>query len=251
MPERFGLIGYPLGHSFSRSYFSKKFEQEGLRAEYLNFPLESISDFPALLNAEAGLQGLNVTIPYKESIRPYLHHLDELARKVGAVNTIHFSYKEEGRGPVLTGYNTDLIGFANALKPLLRNWHTAALVLGSGGAAKAVIHVLGEWQIDWKLVSRRRGSDRLSYAELSRDLIRDYPLIINTSPLGMHPNTRSCPRIPYEGLGARHLLFDLVYNPSETLFMKKGLERGATVSNGYCMLVEQAEAAWRIWNNGL
>jgi shikimate dehydrogenase len=243
----YGLIGYPLGHSFSASYFADKFSREGIDAEYRNFPLEDIRSFEELVKQESGLKGLNVTVPYKQKIIPYLQSLSEQAKEVGAVNTISFI---RSRGELkLAGDNTDVIGFRRSLEENLDSRHQAALVLGSGGSSKAVCKVLEKMGMEYALVSRKRGEDRISYADLDEDMMQRFPVIINTTPLGMYPQVDNCPDIPYENLGPGHLLFDLIYNPSLTRFLERGKKQGALYVNGYDMLVYQAEASWKIWNN--
>lgn len=237
----YGIIGYPITHSFSPAYFAEKFRLLGIRTEYQAFALEDLREFPALLRAHPELKGLNVTIPYKEAIRSFLDETDEVAAAVGAINTIKI---EKGK---LKGYNTDVIGFSRALQPLLQAHHDRALVLGTGGAAKAVQYVLAALQIPVQLVSRQAGPGMLVYEELSPKLVVQHHLIINTTPLGMWPHIDACPLLPYEALSARHLLYDLIYNPEQTLFLQQGAARGATTANGYGMLVQQAEAAWAIW----
>lgn len=245
----FGLIGYPLSHSFSRRYFSDKFAKEGIQdAAYELFPLPNITAFPDLLADHPNLVGLNVTIPYKQAVLPYLDALDAGAEAVGAVNTIKI---EQGQ---LTGYNTDVAGFERSLQQLLRRKDRRperALVLGTGGASLAVIYVLGQLGIAYQLVSRQAAADRITYEELSTKDVRRHRLIINTTPLGMSPNVDTFPPIPYEGIGNEHLLFDLVYNPEVTAFLRKGGERGAAISNGLNMLYGQAEKAWEIWQADL
>jgi len=242
----FGLIGYPLGHSFSAPYFKQKFEDEEIVAEYRNFPLEQISDFEELVKREPKLVGLNVTVPYKQKIIPYLDALNPTARSIGAVNTIFFCRKE-GRISLL-GYNSDVLGFERSLKEHLKEEHKQALVLGSGGSSKAVIHVLDGLGISFQLVSRKRGEGLLSYDQLDRKIMESHKLIINTTPLGMHPKIDSYPEIPYEMITPHHLLFDLVYNPEKTHFLSMGQEQGASIVNGSDMLVYQAEGSWEIWN---
>lgn len=243
----YGLIGFPLGHSFSASFFNEKFEKEGRKAEYRNFPLEDLEQFEELVKANPSLMGLNVTVPYKQKVIPYLDALNETARKVQAVNTIKFC-REGGRlGRI--GFNTDVTGFERSLSGHLESRHRKALVLGTGGSSKAVVHVLEKLGIAYSLVSRAGTGIVLSYEELNSSIVGDALLIINTSPLGMHPDVDSAPAIPYESLGDRHLLFDLVYNPAKTLFMKKGEDRGAKAVNGMDMLKYQALAAWDIWNS--
>ncbi len=242
----FGLIGFPLGHSFSVSYFSEKFSREGIQASYRNFPLKNIAEFKELVVSEQGLAGLNVTVPYKEQILPYLDALSETARNIKAVNTICFCRKE-GRH-VLVGHNTDVIGFERSLEEHLKDRHNAALVLGTGGSSKAVVYVLERLGMEYSLVSRSRGEDRISYDELDDEMVANHPVIINTTPLGMHPDTDFFPSIPYQAITPEHLLFDLIYNPEKTAFLFKGEERGARCVNGYDMLGYQAEASWEIWN---
>lgn len=242
--RRFGLIGYPLGHSFSGRYFAKKFEREGLAdCRYDLFPIPSIEGLPALLHETAGLVGLNVTIPYKELVLSFLDRSDPVVALIGACNCLHIG--SDG----ITGHNTDVVGFAGTLKPRLKAHHRSALVLGTGGASKAVCHVLGELGIDCLKVGRKPDVPGvLDYGELSEMGLEGHTLIVNTTPLGMQPRTEEAPPIPYDALTTKHLLYDLVYNPSVTRFMALGMERGAEVMNGGEMLVMQAEESWRIWN---
>lgn len=243
--RNFGLIGFPLGHSFSKRYFSEKFETEKIDARYELYELEKIEKFSDLIQ-DVELSGLSVTIPYKEQVIPYLHELDETAAQIGAVNAIRFIRTADKL--ILKGYNTDAIGFENSLKPHLKPQHNKALILGTGGASKAIIYVLGKLGIECKSVSRTAQNGQLSYADLNENLLANYKLIVNATPLGTFPNTNACPDIPYQYLSNEHLLFDVVYNPSETLFMKKGIEKGAYALNGEAMLIGQAVAAWEIWN---
>jgi shikimate dehydrogenase len=241
----FGLIGKKLDHSFSPGYFNEKFRVEGiLDASYRAFPLDEISDFPALLSSMPNLRGLNVTIPYKEAIIPYLDELDKSAEAVGAVNCIDI------RNEKLIGHNTDITGFEKSLMQILKGRKDIdrALVLGSGGAAKAVNFVLKKLEIQYITLSRNPKQNQIAYKDIDKQLIKEHKLIINCSPLGMYPNLESCPEIPYHFLGNNHILYDLVYNPPETTFMKNGKNRGAEVVNGLEMLHVQAEAAWEIWN---
>lgn len=242
----FGLIGFPLGHSFSVPYFAGKFSEEGIEAEYRNFPLEDIAGFEDLVRSHPDLVGLNVTVPFKEKIIPYLDALDRTSRIVRAVNTIFFCRKD-GRLTLL-GYNTDVLGFSRSLKEHLKPNHQQALVLGTGGSSKAVEFVLETLGISYQMVSRTGREGVLAYEDLDHKLINGYPLIINTTPLGMHPQVDSCPEIPYEAVTSAHLMFDLVYNPEKTLFLSRGEQQGATIVNGHDMLVYQAEASWEIWN---
>lgn len=239
----FGLIGYPLSHSFSKGFFAEKFAKEGISdCTYENFPLENISQFPALLEQQPNLRGLNVTIPYKEAVLPWLDELSPAAEQIKAVNCIQF---HEG---VRIGFNTDVTGFKRSLQPLLKPHHTHALVLGTGGAAKAVMFVLQELNIPHTVVSRNAQAGVITYDELDKDNMEVHTIIINTSPLGMYPQTDAAPPIPYEYITKHHLMYDLIYNPAQTLFLKKGEEKGATIKNGHEMLVLQAEASWDIWN---
>jgi shikimate dehydrogenase len=259
----YGLIGYPLGHSFSASYFSRKFEKEGIEASYRNFPIEDLKELDGFLESIAeqetlvkgvsdpdiragDLAGLNVTVPYKQAVVPHLHSLSDTARAVGAVNTI--SIIRKGGGLQLHGDNTDVIGFRESLEKKLSSKHTSALVLGTGGSSRAVVHVLEHLGIGVTMVSRSAGEGKVPYKELDSELLAGTPLIINTTPLGMYPRVEGFPRIPYDAIGPGHLLFDLVYNPEKTLFLSLGEEQGATIVNGYEMLCGQAEGSWRIWN---
>ena len=242
----YGLIGYPLGHSFSLPYFTEKFAREGKDAEYRNFPLENISGFEDLVEKETQLAGLNVTVPYKQEVLPFLHTLSETAESIGAVNTISF-IREEG-SLKLQGDNTDVTGFRQSLEEHLQKQHQSALVLGTGGSSKAVCFVLEQLGITYTRVSRSAGEGRISYEEVDRQKMAQSLLIINTTPLGMHPDVHNYPDLPYRYLTPGHLLFDLVYNPERTRFLALGEELGASIVNGYDMLVKQAEASWKIWN---
>lgn len=240
--RQLGLIGYPLSHSFSKEYFRGKFEREGIGGyDYELFPLESIDQLPALLAGRPDLLGLNVTIPHKVSVLPYLDELDTTAAAIGAVNTIRIT------GGRLKGYNTDAYGFRTSLEPLLLPSHRKALILGTGGASRAIIYVLEELGIDYIFASRNPEAKEIGYDEIDRAVIHSYPLIINATPLGTYPNVNECPDIPYGELDGQNLLFDLVYNPAETLFLRNGKKRGARTSNGMEMLRLQAEKAWEIW----
>ncbi|MDO9258216.1 MAG: shikimate dehydrogenase [Bacteroidales bacterium] len=244
----FGLIGFPLSHSFSAKYFAKKFETENIPdADYQLFPLGDISEVTSLIALKRDLQGFNVTIPYKLSILPYLDNISDAAKSVGAVNCVKIERNESGI--TLTGYNTDVYGFRESLIPALKPFQNKALVLGTGGAAKAVCYTLLELGINYTLVSRTGDKQSfLSYPQLSEKTISDNLLIINTSPVGTFPDTDKCPDIPYQFLGSKHLLFDLIYNPAETKFLKLGREAGAATLNGSKMLELQAEKSWEIWN---
>ncbi|NVO20257.1 MAG: shikimate dehydrogenase [Bacteroidetes bacterium] len=245
----FGLIGYPLSHSWSAQYFRQKFEELQLEDhEYRLFPLEKIENFPGLLSDHPGILGLNVTIPHKVTIIDYLDGLSKEAREIGAVNCIRL---RESAGSIETmGFNTDCYGFRRSLEPLLEKYHRNALILGTGGASKAVAHVLNELGIQFRFVSRNPESPLiLKYEELRKEILEQNTLIINTTPLGMFPDIKSYPDIPYQFLNKKHLLYDLVYNPSETQFLRKGRQAGAMIKKGIEMLQLQAEESWRIWNS--
>lgn len=244
----YGLIGFPLGHSFSQDFFNKKFEAENIDAKYVNFEIPTIDEFPELLLANTYLRGLNVTIPYKEKVIPFLDELDDEAAKVGAVNVIRIIRNAKGEIQTLKGYNSDVIGFHDSIVSLIKPWHKKALVLGTGGASKAVRHVFTKLGLEVKNVSRTAGEGKLSYAELTPALMDEYKVIVNTTPLGMFPHVNECPDIPYQWITPEHLCYDLLYNPDVTLFMKKCAERGAVTKNGLEMLLMQAFAAWNIWN---
>lgn len=241
----YGLIGFPLGHSFSVPYFTEKFTRENIDAAYRNFPIRAVSGLASLPAQEPELAGLNVTVPHKQAVIPLMDKLDPTAAEIGAVNTITID-RSEGQVRLL-GANTDVTGFRQSLEERLPEGIDRALVLGSGGSSRAVTHVLELLGIGYQMVSRRKGEGLLTYEELDAQVVRDHTLIINTTPLGMHPKVDACPDIPYEGIGHGHLLFDLVYNPAKTLFLLKGEQKGAAIVNGYDMLVYQAEASWKIW----
>lgn len=243
--RKFGLIGKTLVHSFSKKYFTEKFEREDVDANYELYSMENVDSLRQFIQ-EHSLCGLNVTIPYKQDVIPLLDEIDSEAQIVGAVNVIKI--KREDEHLCLKGFNTDVVGFRKSLKPLLKPWHTSALVLGTGGASKAVLYVLKNLGIEACCVSRQKHAGMLTYETLDADVMERNTLIVNTTPLGTFPNVETCPDIPYRLLTEKHLLFDLVYNPEQTLFMKKGLQNGASVKNGYEMLVGQAEASWSIWN---
>lgn len=242
MLKKYGLIGYPLSHSFSKGYFTEKFKKEGIEnAAYETYPLEKISDFTTLLQNNPELVGLNVTIPYKEAIIPYLDELSEEAKKIGAVNTIKIINGKK------IGYNSDVVGFEKSLIQHLKPTHNKALVLGTGGAAKAVWFVLEKLNIPYLKVSRTASENIIAYDTISIDLVKEYPLIINTTPLGMSPKLETKPDIPYQALTKNHFLYDLVYNPQTTLFLEMGQKMGATIQNGLPMLHGQAERSWELW----
>jgi shikimate dehydrogenase len=240
--NRYGLIGFPLSHSFSGRYFAEKFSREGITdCMYELFPLEDINAFQALWESHPDLKGVNVTIPYKEKVIPFLAEFSDVVRKTGACNCI----KKTSKG--LKGYNTDVTGFETVLLRNLQPRHHAALVLGTGGAAKAVIYVLEKNGISYLSVSRNPGKGNITYSDLDHRLIKENLLIINTTPLGMYPHTNQAPEFPYESLTPDHFLFDLIYNPAKTLFLAKGEAYGAFIQNGEDMLQIQAEESWRIW----
>lgn len=272
--KEFGIIGYPLGHSFSQRYFTEKFENEGLDACYRLFPLENIAQFPELIASHPDLVGLNVTIPYKQAVIPYLDELSDDAKAMGAVNVIRVERK--GTAVKLIGHNSDFVGFRDSMESLLpmiqerdmaAQWLVPgsyilpgarmyrplqALVLGTGGASKAVVYALHQLDIPTQLVSRKAGlidgQEVLCYEQLNEEILSEYQIIVNTTPLGMFPKVDACADIPYQYLSKSHLLYDVVYNPEETLFLKKGRERGCFTKNGLEMLYGQAVEAWLIWN---
>ena len=246
--EKYGLIGYPLGHSFSKNYFNQKFEAEKIDAQYVNFEIPSIKDFKDVIKDNPNLRGLNVTIPYKEQVIPYLDEIDESAKEIGAVNVIKFKKGLFGKTK-LKGYNSDIIGFKESISTILNETHKKALILGTGGASKAVYHGLKQLGIEPTFVSRTKKNDYLTYQELTPEIMATHTVIVNTTPLGMFPHVDECPDIPYDRVTSEHILYDLLYNPDETLFMSKGKERGATVKNGLEMLLLQAFAGWNIWNS--
>lgn len=244
--QKYGLLGYPLGHSFSKNYFNQKFESEKIDAQYVNFEISDIKYIKNVLKENPNLNGLNVTIPYKEQVIPYLDDLDEDARLIGAVNVIKFTKGFLGKTKLI-GYNSDIIGFKRSIEPLLDSSHRKALILGTGGASKAVMHGLKQLGVGTTFVSRTPKEHCITYQDVTPELLESYTVIVNTTPLGMFPNVDACPDIPYDALTPKHLLYDLLYNPDETLFMKKGKGHGAVVKNGLEMLLLQAFAAWEIW----
>lgn len=241
--HRFGLIGKNISYSFSRGYFTKKFRNLELQDHsYENFDLQSIEKFDGLLEANPDVKGLNVTIPYKQEILPYLNKIDDTALQIGAVNTIKIENNN------LIGYNTDVIGFQKALEPHLKSHHSRALILGTGGASKAIAHVFKTIGIEHRFVSRNPDEGQLNYIDLSEKVLQEHTVVVNCTPLGTHPDIERLPDIPYDFLGTRHLIYDLIYNPAKTSFLKAGEERGASIVNGQKMLEIQAEASWEIWN---
>ena len=273
----YGLIGYPLGHSFSRKFFTEKFEKEGIDAQYLNFEIPSIEEFPDIIKNNPELRGLNVTIPYKQQVMQYLDDISEEAKAIGAVNVVRIERPSPQPSPImgretmrnagnkpdglpikgdmseglrgsLIGYNSDVIGFVESIKPLLKPHHKKALILGTGGASKAIRYGLEE-KLGMKtlFVSRSAREGMITYEEVTAEVLKEYEVIVNCSPVGMYPHVDECPALPYEAMNENNLLYDLVYNPLETLFMKKGAEQGATVKNGLEMLHLQAIASWKFW----
>lgn len=242
--KKYGLIGFPLGHSFSKKFFSEKFANENIDAQYDLYELPTIADFEAL-STDNSITGLNVTIPYKEQVMPFLHEIEPTAAAIGAVNVIKFINNDDQLK--LKGYNTDAIGFDNSISPLLKPHHEKALILGTGGASKAIKYILEQKGIQTCYVSRNPTGSDLAYHQLDEAIINTHNIIVNATPLGTFPKVDACPDIPYHLLTEKHLLYDVVYNPSITLFMQNGLDAGATVVNGEQMLHQQAIAAWNIW----
>lgn len=242
---RYGLIGKDISYSFSETYFNEKFNELNLENyTYQNFDIKTIKNFTEIIRNTENLRGLNVTIPYKEEVKAYLDEIDEEAADIGAVNTIKIL--KNGK---LKGFNTDVYGFKKSIVQHLRKHHQKALVLGTGGASKGIIFVLKKMNIEVLSVSRNpKKRDEISYENLTESIINEYTIIVNCSPVGTHPNIEECPNIPYKYISSKHLLFDLIYNPSRTLFLKKGLEKGSTICNGLQMLELQAEKSWEIWN---
>lgn len=239
---KYGIIGYPLGHSFSRGFFTEKFARESIDAQYLNFEIPDVAMLSDVLRDNPELRGLNVTLPHKQAVIPHLDEMSEEAMEIGAVNVIRV------RNGKLKGFNSDIIGFTNSIKPLLQPHHRKALVLGTGGASKAIRVGLNHLGIEWTYVSRSPRDGMVTYEDITAETLQEYTVIVNCSPVGMFPKVDAAPAIPYELLSPQHLLFDCVYNPEETLFMKKGREQGATVKNGLEMLHLQAIASWKFWN---
>ena len=248
MPEiskkQFGLLGRNISYSFSKGYFTKKFTYENLKnCSYENFDIPEINDFPEILFKNPDLIGMNVTIPYKEVVMPYLDELSKKAASIGAVNTIKFTKNGKSKG-----YNTDYYGFMESLKPLLQTHHKKALILGTGGASKGVAYALKELNIDYLFVSRNEKENGITYNQINANTFDDYQIIINCSPVGTSPNIEGYPLIPYEYFTDKHIAYDLIYNPEETQFLKKAKNQGAQTKNGYDMLLFQAEKSWEIWN---
>jgi shikimate dehydrogenase len=244
----YGLIGYPLGHSFSRKFFTEKFATEGIDAQYLNFEIPSIEEFSNIIKNNPTLRGLNVTIPYKQQVMQYLDDISEEAKAIGAVNVVKCQLSTVNCQLHLTGYNSDVIGFVESIKPLLKPHHKKALILGTGGASKAIHYGLTKkLSMETLFVSRTAREGMITYEEVTAEVLKEYEVIVNCSPVGMYPHVDECPALPYEAMNENNLLYDLVYNPLETLFMKKGAAQGATVKNGLEMLHLQAIASWEFW----
>ena len=245
--DKYGLIGYPLGHSFSKSYFNEKFENEGINAEYINFEIPTLDSLPEILASNPELKGLNVTIPYKEKVISYLDSISPEARAIGAVNVIRVDHK--GNDTYLKGFNSDVIGFTKSIEPLLERFHKKALILGTGGASKAINFGLKSLGLETVFVSRFERPGTIQYSQITPDIIQEYNVIVNCTPCGMYPHIDECPQLPYEAMTSKNILYALLYNPDETLFMKKGAQHGATVKNGLEMLLLQAFASWEFWHN--
>lgn len=245
--DKYGLIGYPLGHSFSISYFNQKFADEGINAKYENFEISSIDQLQEILDTNLTLRGLNVTIPYKEKVIEFLDSITPEAQAIGAVNVIRVTH--EGNKVKLKGYNSDVIGFTQSIEPMLdRKWHKKALVLGTGGASKAVNYGLKSLGLETVSVSRYQRPGTIQYETITHDVIKEYNVIVNCTPVGMYPHSEECPPLPYDAMDHHNILYDLIYNPDETLFMRRGREMGAEVKNGLEMLLLQAFASWEFWH---
>ena len=244
--DKYGLIGYPLGHSFSISYFNQKFADESINARYLNFEIPSIDDLLQVLDSNPELKGLNVTIPYKEKVMQFLDYVSPEARAIGAVNVI--KVERQGKKTMLKGYNSDVIGFTQSIEPMLEKHHKKALILGTGGASKAINYGLKALGLETVYVSRYERPGTIQYDKITPEVVQEYNVIVNCTPLGMYPKTEECPNLPYEAMDSKNILYDLIYNPDESLFMKRGAERGANVKNGLEMLLLQAFASWEFWH---
>lgn len=242
----YGLIGFPLGHSFSQNYFNQKFQAENINAEYLNFEIPDISDLKKIFNEYPTLSGLNVTIPYKEQVLPLMDEMDPQAERIGAVNVIKII--RSNTGIKLKGYNSDIIGFSDSIYPMLNHNRKKALVLGTGGASKAISVGLKNMGVETLSVSRSKRPGMITYSEITPEIMESHRVIVNCTPLGMYPHIDECPDIPYHLLTPEHLCYDLLYNPDITLFMKKSAQYGAETKNGLEMLLLQAFASWNIWN---
>ena len=243
--DKYGLIGYPLGHSFSISYFNQKFADEGMDAVYENFEIPTIDALTEVIETNPNLRGLNVTIPYKEKVMPFLDVVSPEARAIGAVNVIKVEH--QGNNAILKGYNSDVIGFTRSIEPMLEKNHKKALILGTGGASKAIQYGLKSLGLESVFVSRYDRPDTIQYKEVTPEIVKEYNVIVNCTPCGMYPHTEECPKLPYEAMDSNTILYDLIYNPDETLFMKNGEKYGATTKNGLEMLLLQAFASWDFW----
>jgi len=249
--KTYGLIGYRLDYSFSKNYFSEKFKNENREdCEYINFEIDSIDEFPGIFKKAKNIFGLNCTIPYKEKIIPFLDEIDPEAAETGAINTIKI-IRTKNQPLKLKGYNTDIYGFENSLKPLLKRHHKKALILGTGGASKAVKHILDKLNIEYLMATRKEnsGTGKISYSQIDKKIIEDHLLIVNTTPLGTFPNVKECADLPYQYITKNHLMYDLVYHPEVTAFLQHGIYKGATIINGLKMLHLQAIKSWEIWNS--
>lgn len=245
--DKYGLIGYPLGHSFSISYFNQKFADEGINAKYENFEIASLDILPEILDKNPELKGLNVTIPYKEKVIPFLDSVAPEARAIGAVNVIRVTH--EKNNIILKGYNSDVIGFTQSIEPMIdKKLHKKALILGTGGASKAINFGLKSLGIEPIFVSRYERENAITYQQVTPEVVKEYNVIVNCTPVGMYPHTEECPQLPYEAMDNHTILYDLIYNPDQTLFMRKGAQYGADVKNGLEMLLLQAFASWEFWN---
>ena len=245
--DKYGLIGYPLGHSFSISYFNQKFLDEGIDAVYENYELPTIDALNEILGSNPNLQGLNVTIPYKEKVMEFLDHISPEARAIGAVNVIRVLH--EGKNITLKGYNSDVIGFTKSIEPMLEaKWHKKALILGTGGASKAIDYGLRNLGLETVFVSRYERPGTIQYKSITPEVVKEYNVIVNCTPVGLYPKTEECPDLPYEAMDSHTILYDLIYNPDETLFMKRGAKYGAQTKNGLEMLLLQAFASWEFWH---
>ena len=245
--DKYGLIGYPLGHSFSISYFNQKFKDENIDAVYENFEISCIDLLAEVLDSNPNLKGLNVTIPYKEKVIPFLDSISPEARAIGAVNVIKVIH--EGKKVKLKGYNSDVIGFTQSIEPMIETrFHKKALILGTGGASKAIDYGLKSLGLETIFVSRYERPGTIQYQSITPEVVKEYNVIVNCTPLGMYPKTEECPLLPYEAMDSRTILYDLIYNPDETMFMKRGAEYGANVKNGLEMLLLQAFASWVFWH---
>lgn len=245
--DKYGLIGKHLGHSFSIGYFNEKFQSEGIDATYENFEISTVDGIREIIDTNPELKGLNVTIPYKEEVINYLDFVSPNAREIGAVNVIKVVHK--GKKTILKGYNSDIIGFTKSIEPILKPYHKKALILGTGGAAKAVMTGLKSLGVETLMVSRSTRPNTIRYEQLTPNLVQEYNVIVNCTPLGMYPKVNEFPQLPYEGMNEKNLLYDLIYNPDETMFMRKGKAQGAVTKNGLEMLLLQAFASWEFWNS--